>query len=80
MRLIPTNGCTPRSKWGVPDDKTGESVKVFIVAKGDKELSIDEIKKYCRERLTAYKLPRKVEYRDDLPMTPVGKILRRELR
>lgn len=65
---------------GVPDDKTGETVKVFIVASGDKQLTIDEIKDYCRERLTAYKLPRQVEYRDSLPMTNVGKILRRELR
>jgi len=65
---------------GVPDPKSGETVKVFIVAKGDKQLDIKEIKDFCRERLTAYKLPRQVEYRDDLPMTPVGKILRRELR
>jgi len=65
---------------GVPDDKSGETVKVFIVAKGDKQLDIKEIKDFCRERLTAYKLPRQVEYRDSLPMTNVGKILRRELR
>ncbi len=65
---------------GVPDEKTGETVKVFIVAKGEKQLSISEIKDYCRDRLTAYKLPRQVEYRDSLPMTNVGKILRRELR
>lgn len=65
---------------GVPDEKTGETVKVFIVAKGEKQLDIKEIKDYCRERLTAYKLPRQVEYRESLPMTNVGKILRRELR
>jgi len=65
---------------GVPDDKCGETVKVFIVARGDKELTIDEIKDFCRGQLTAYKLPRQLEYRDELPMTPVGKILRRELR
>jgi len=65
---------------GVPDAKTGETVKVFIVAKGDKKLSLDEVKSFCRERLTAYKLPRQLEHRDELPMTPVGKILRRELR
>jgi len=65
---------------GIPDAKSGETVKVFIVAKGDKELTIQEIKDFCRERLTAYKLPRHVEYRDSLPMTNVGKILRRELR
>jgi len=65
---------------GVPDPKCGETVKVFIVASGDKELSLDEIKSFCRGQLTAYKLPRQLEYRDELPMTPVGKILRRELR
>jgi long-chain acyl-CoA synthetase len=65
---------------GVPDPKCGETVKVFIVAKGDKELTLDEIKSFCRNQLTAYKLPRQLEYRDELPMTPVGKILRRELR
>ena len=65
---------------GVPDPKCGETVKVFIVAKGDKQLTIEEIKDFCRGELTAYKLPRQLEYRDELPMTPVGKILRRELR
>lgn len=65
---------------GVSDDKSGETVKVFIVAKGNKQLTIDEIRDFCREHLTAYKLPRQLEYRDELPMTPVGKILRRELR
>ncbi|MDP2560658.1 AMP-binding protein [Psychrobium sp. 1_MG-2023] len=65
---------------GVPDDHSGETVKVFIIAKGDKQLSIDEVKDFCRKKLTAYKLPRQLEYRNTLPMTPVGKILRRELR
>ena len=65
---------------GVSDPKCGETVKVFIVAKGDKKLTIEEIKDFCRGELTAYKLPRQLEYRDELPMTPVGKILRRELR
>ena len=65
---------------GVPDERSGETVKVFIVAKSDKELTLDEVRAFCREHLTAYKLPRKLEYRSDLPMTPVGKILRRELR
>lgn len=65
---------------GIPDPKTGESIKVFIVAKGDKELTLDEIKDFCRGELTAYKVPRHLEYRESLPMTPVGKILRRELR
>ena len=65
---------------GIPDEKCGETVKIFIVAKGNNKLSIEEIKAFCKGQLTSYKLPRQVEYRDELPMTPVGKILRRELR
>lgn len=65
---------------GIPDSKCGETVKVFIVAKDNKELTIDEIKEFCKGQLTGYKLPKQIEYRDGLPMTPVGKILRRELR
>ncbi len=64
---------------GIPDDKSGEVVKIFIVRK-DKSLSESEIIDYCRENLTGYKVPKKVEFRDDLPKTNVGKILRRELR
>ena len=64
---------------GVPDDKTGEAVKLFIVA-SDSNVTVDEIRNFCREKLTAYKVPRYVEFRDELPMTPVGKILRRELK
>lgn len=65
---------------GIPDEKCGETVKIFIVAKGDNKLSIEEIKAFCKGQLTSYKLPRQVEYRNELPMSPVGKILRRELR
>ncbi|WP_420590250.1 AMP-binding protein [Bacterioplanoides sp.] len=64
---------------GIPDAKTGEAVKLFIVAT-DENVTVDEIRNYCRENLTAYKVPRYVEFRDELPMTPVGKILRRELK
>jgi long-chain acyl-CoA synthetase len=64
---------------GVPDDKTGEAVKLFIVA-SDQNLTAEEIKTFCKDKLTAYKLPRQIDFRDELPMTPVGKILRRELK
>lgn len=64
---------------GVPDSKSGEAVKVFAV-KAKASVTEKEIKEYCRERLTAYKVPKTIEFRDDLPKTNVGKILRRELR
>jgi long-chain acyl-CoA synthetase len=64
---------------GVADSKSGEAVKAFIVKK-DPNLSADEIIKYCSTQLTAYKVPKQIEFRTDLPKTNVGKILRRELR
>jgi len=64
---------------GVPDEKSGEAVKVVIVRK-DPALTADQVKAYAREYLTGYKHPRYVEFRDELPKTNVGKILRRELR
>ena len=63
----------------VPDEKTGEAVKVVIVRK-DPELTKEDVIEHCRTQLTSYKLPRHVEFRDVLPKTPIGKILRRELR
>ncbi|MDF0606684.1 long-chain-fatty-acid--CoA ligase [Neisseriaceae bacterium TC5R-5] len=64
---------------GVPDDKSGEAVKVFIVKKNT-ALSEQAILHYCREKLTAYKVPKLIEFRSELPKTNVGKILRRALR
>jgi long-chain acyl-CoA synthetase len=64
---------------GVPDPKSNEAVKVFIV-KSDPSLTEDELKDYCKEQLTGYKRPRHIEFREELPKTNVGKILRRELR
>ncbi len=64
---------------GEPDDKSGEIVKVFIVKK-DPSLTADEVKAHCKEQLTGYKVPKLVEFRDELPKSNVGKILRRELR
>jgi long-chain acyl-CoA synthetase len=64
---------------GVNDEKTGEAVKLVIVKK-DESLTEAQVREYCRANLTGYKQPRIVEFRTDLPKTPVGKILRRELR
>ncbi|MGI1944676.1 long-chain-fatty-acid--CoA ligase FadD [Shewanella glacialipiscicola] len=64
---------------GVPNEASGELVKVFVVAK-DKSLTAEDIIKHCRIHLTGYKVPKLVEFRDELPKTNVGKILRRELR
>jgi long-chain acyl-CoA synthetase len=64
---------------GVPDEKSGEAVKLFVV-RSDDTLTTEELQAYCRENFTGYKVPRHFVFRDSLPMTPVGKILRRELR
>lgn len=64
---------------GVPDEKQGEAIKVFII-KNDPALTEDDVAAFCHENLTGYKRPKYIEFRDDLPKTNVGKILRRELR
>jgi long-chain acyl-CoA synthetase len=64
---------------GVADDKQGEAIKIFIV-KNDPTLSEEDVAKFCRQNLTGYKMPKYIEFRDELPKTNVGKILRRELR
>jgi len=64
---------------GVADDKTGEAVKLVIVKK-DQGLTEEKVREYCKANLTGYKQPKVIEFRTDLPKTPVGKILRRELR
>ena len=64
---------------GVPDEKSGEVPKIVVVKK-DPDLTSDALIEHCREQLTGYKVPRHVEFRDELPKTNVGKVLRRELR
>ena len=64
---------------GVPDAKSGEAVKLFVV-KSDPALAEEDLSAYCAQQLTAYKRPRFIEFRDELPKSNVGKILRRELR
>jgi long-chain acyl-CoA synthetase len=64
---------------GIPDEKSGEAVKVYLVASKE-GVTAQELKEFCRERLTAYKVPRHFEFRTELPKTNVGKVLRRQLR
>ncbi len=64
---------------GIPDDYRGETVKAYIVLKDDAKVTEKELESWCRERLAAYKIPRKYEFRDSLPKTIVGKVLRRKL-
>ena len=64
---------------GIPDPYRGETVKAWIVLKPGQEATADEIKAWCKERLAAYKVPTHFEFRQELPKTTVGKILRREL-
>jgi long-chain acyl-CoA synthetase len=65
---------------GVPDKRLGETVKAFIVLKDGEIATPEEIIEFCRERMAAYRVPRIVEFRDDLPKSIIGKVLRRELR
>ena len=64
---------------GIPDARQGESIKLFVV-RSDAALSEEDVARYCRDNLTAYKVPKYIEFRDELPKSNVGKILRRELR
>jgi len=64
---------------GIADEKSGEAVKLFVV-KADGTLSEDDLSSYCKDNFTAYKRPKYIEFRDELPKSNVGKILRRELR
>jgi long-chain acyl-CoA synthetase len=65
---------------GVPDAYRGETVKVFVVVKPEETLTEEEVIAHCKEKLAAYKVPRVVEFRQELPKSMVGKVLRKELR
>ncbi len=65
---------------GIPDAYRGESVKAWVVLKEGEQLSAEELRAYCKEQLAAYKVPTEIEFRDELPKTTVGKILRRKLK
>lgn len=64
---------------GIPDAKQGESVKAWVVLKTGKSATAEEIQAWCREKLVAYKVPKSIEFRNELPKTMIGKVLRRIL-
>lgn len=74
------NGVAECACIGIPDAKTGEAVSIFVVPKPNADVSDETIIAHCRKQLTAYKIPHKITYIDELPKSGVGKILRRELR
>jgi long-chain acyl-CoA synthetase len=65
---------------GVPDALRGEVVKAWVVLRDGQQVTAHELRAYCRKRMAAYKVPRRVEFRSELPKSIVGKVLRRELR
>jgi acyl-CoA synthetase (AMP-forming)/AMP-acid ligase II len=73
------NGVLECAVIGIPDEKQGEAIKVFVV-RSEPTITEGDVAKYCQENLTGYKQPKYIEFRDDLPKSNVGKILRRELR
>jgi long-chain acyl-CoA synthetase len=77
--VVEMDGILEAAAIGVPNERSGEIVKLYVV-KSDESVTADDIMRHCRENLTGYKLPKEIEFRDDLPKTNVGKILRRALR
>lgn len=77
--LMHLSGIAEAAVVGMPDEHSGEVIKAFIVKK-DPNLTADEVMQFCRKNLTGYKLPKHIEFRDELPKSNVGKILRRVLR
>ncbi len=77
--VVQLDGVLEAAAIGKPDEKSGEVVKLFVV-RTDESVTEEAIIKHCRENLTAYKVPKEIEFREDLPKTNVGKILRRALR
>src|SRR6266566_4058848 len=65
---------------GVPDERLGEEVKAYVVKKPSTDVSEDELRAWCKEQFAAYKYPRLIEFRTELPMSATGKVLKRELR
>jgi long-chain acyl-CoA synthetase len=77
--VVELDGILEAAAIGIPDKRAGEIVKIFAV-RTDDSVTEQDVKNYCRDKLTGYKRPRQVEFRDELPKTNVGKILRRALR
>jgi len=65
---------------GVPDTKSGEKVKAFVKLKPEAKVTEDEMKAFCKENMAGYKRPREIEFRDELPVSPIGKLLRKDLK
>jgi len=63
----------------VPDSNQGEAVKAWVVLRAGQQVTAEELRAFCKEKLAGYKVPRQIEFRDNLPKTMVGKVLRREL-
>jgi len=64
---------------GVPDERSGEAVKAWVVLRAGQDLTVEELRAYCKQSLAPYKVPRQIEFRDGLPKSAIGKVLRREL-
>ena len=77
--VVEMDGVLEAAAIGIPDEKSGEVVKLFVV-RSDPSVTEADIISWCGENLTRYKVPKEIELREDLPKTNVGKILRRELR
>jgi long-chain acyl-CoA synthetase len=77
--LVKHPGVLEAAVIGLPDQGTGEVVAAYVVRK-DEALTVDELRDFCRENLTAYKVPKRIEFRETLPKTNVGKVLRRALK
>lgn len=77
--VVEMDGVLEAAAIGVPNERSGETVKLYVV-KNDESVTANDIMRYCRENLTGYKVPKEIEFRDDLPKTNIGKILRRALR
>ncbi len=77
--VVEMDGVLEAAAIAIPNERSGESVKLYVV-KSDKSVTAEDIMRYCRKNLTGYKVPKEIEFRDELPKTNVGKILRRALR
>ncbi len=76
---VELEGVLEAAAVGIPDEKSGEIVKLFVV-RSDPSITKNDVLNFCRDNLTGYKIPKQIEFRDELPKTNVGKILRRALR
>ena len=77
--VVEMDGVLEAAAIGIPDEKSGEAVKLFVV-RSDPSVTENDVMNFCRDNLTGYKVPKQIEFRDELPKTNVGKILRRALR